>query len=253
MHPSERSEAILQLLRESGRVEVRDLASRFRVSEMTVRRDLEELDRLGLCRRVHGGAVPSVSRSYEPPFALRLGQASDAKARIAEAVTQLLPSGQTVMLDTGTTTLAVAHALRGRDNLTIITASLPIATALADEPGLRVLVLGGLLRHGEHSMVGALTVQAVEQFHLDSCVLGAGGVEANAGLTEFHVEDAAVKRAVVARSERVIVAADASKVGVVAFTTVCLAQRLTTVVTDADPDAPASIALTDLGVELVTV
>jgi DeoR/GlpR family transcriptional regulator of sugar metabolism len=252
MKRSERSELTLQALHASGRVEVGDLASRFDVSEMTVRRDLEELERLGLCRRVHGGAVPSVSRSYEPPFALRMGLAPEAKARIATAVADLLPSGETVMLDTGTTTAAVAQALRGRDNLTILTASLPIASTLADEPGLRVIVLGGLLRPGEHSMVGALTLQAMEQFHVDTCVLGAGGVDADAGLTEFHLEDAAVKRAVVARSGRVVVAADATKLGTVAFATVCPVDRVSTIVTDADPNSTPSVALRDLGVDLVT-
>lgn len=253
MDPTERSEQTLETLHASGRIEVRDLASRFQVSEMTVRRDLEWLEERGLCRRVHGGAVRVASRSYEPPFALRQGQATDAKRRIGEAMAQLLHDGETVMLDTGTSALAVAQALRGRDGLTVLTASLPIATALADEPGLRIIVLGGLLRAGEHSMVGATTVQAMEQFHVDVCVLGAGGVDAAAGLTEFHLEDAAVKRAVLGRSRRVMVAADASKLGTVAFTTVCAADRIDILVTDVDPSTLAATELIDLGVELVPV
>lgn len=253
MKKSARFEAVLDALGTTGRVEVGPLAERFGVSEMTVRRDLEELERQGLCRRVHGGAVPAVSRSYEPPFAVREQQAAAAKDKIAAGVVDLLGSGETVLLDIGTTTLAVARALQGRSNLTVLTPSLPIANLLADEPGLRVICLGGTARPGERSLVGSLTEEAIRQFYVDVCVLGVGGLDPVAGLTEFNVDDAAVKRAALERSQRLIVAADQSKLGSVAFAVVAPAERIDTLVTDAGPENAYVGPLEDLGVDVRTV
>lgn len=252
MKRSDRFEAITLALGEHGRVEVVDLAGRFQVSEMTVRRDLEELERQQRCRRVHGGAVAVISGSYEPPFAVRRDHAPDAKQAIAAKVADLIDDGETVLLDIGTTTLAVAHALRGRNNLTILTPAVPIVQVLADEPGLRVICLGGIVRPGEHSLVGSLTEAAIRQFHVDVCVLGIGGVDASAGLTEFNLDDAAVKRAALERSRRVIVAADASKLGIVAFATVAALDDIDVLVTDADPASDQLTQIRDVGVDVRT-
>lgn len=248
-----RFELAIEALNAHGRLAVGELADRFGVSEMTVRRDLEELERQGLCRRVHGGAVPAMSRSYEPPFAVRERLAGAAKAKIAVGLVDQLNGGETVLLDVGTTTLAVARALRGRSNLTVLTASLPIATLLADEPGLRVICLGGVVRRGEHSLVGSLTQGAIQQFVVDVCVLGVGGLDAEVGVTEFNLEDAAVKRTVLERSQRLIVVADRSKLGTVAFAVVAPATRIDILVTDAGPDDEHVGALSDLGVNVHSV
>lgn len=236
MQKADRFDATLAELRGSSRVGVGDLARRFDVSEMTIRRDLEELERRGLVRRIHGGAVAAVSRSYEPPIAIREERAKEAKQRIAADVAGQLGDGDTVLLDIGTTTLEVAHALQGRSNLTVLTPSLPIANLLADEFGLRVICLGGVARPGERSLVGALTQDALRQFYLDVCVLGVGGLDAEAGLTEFNLDDAAVKRTALERSQRVVVAADSSKLGTVAFAAVAPASRIDVLVTDAGSD-----------------
>ncbi len=250
MYKSDRIAAVLEALAGDGRVEVSDLAQRFGVSEMTVRRDLEELESRDLCRRVHGGAVPGASRSYEPPFAVREQRDSAAKEAIAAEVVDLLGVGETVLLDVGTTTLAVARALRGRTNLTVLTPSLPIANLLADEPGLRVICLGGVARAGERSLVGSLTLEAVRQFYVDVLVLGIGGLDTTAGLTEFNLEDAAVNRAALERSRRLIVAVDQSKLGAVAFAAVAPADRVDVLVTDAGSDNRQVRTLRDLGVEV---
>lgn len=250
MNKSDRFAAVLDALQADGRVEVADLAQRFDVSEMTVRRDLEELERRDLCRRVHGGAIPGTSRSYEPPFSLREQREAAAKEAIAAEVVDLLGIGETVLLDVGTTTLAVARALRGRNNLTVLTPSLPIANVLADEAGLRVICLGGVARPGERSLVGSLTLEAVRQFYVDVLVLGVGGLDTEAGLTEFNVEDAAVKRAALERSRRLIVAADDTKLGAVAFAAVAPASRIDVLVTNGTDDNEQVRLLRELGIEV---
>lgn len=250
MKKSDRLAAVLDALKAEGRVEVAQLAPRFGVSEMTVRRDLEDLERRDLCRRVHGGAIPGTSRSYEPPFGLREQRDAAAKDAIGAAVVELLGVGETVFLDVGTTTLAVARALQGRNNLTVLTPSLPVANLLADEAGLRVICLGGVARPGERSLVGSLTLQAVRQFYVDVLVLGIGGLDAEAGLTEFNLDDAAVKRAALERSRRLIVAADETKLGAVAFAAVAPADRVDVLVTNAARDHAQVRPLRDLGVDV---
>lgn len=253
MKATPRVEHILGRLSDRGRVEVRALAAELAVSEMTVRRDLEALEAQGLCRRVHGGAVAAPSRSYEPPFALRAERDRDAKARIGKAAAELVDTGETLFLDVGTTTLAVAEALRGREGITVLTPSLKVAAALADEPHVRVLVPGGTIRPGEHSMVGSLAERGVGEFHVDSAVLGVGGFDPAAGLSEFNLEDAAVKRAAIGRARRVVVVATADKLGVVAFCAIAPPDAVDLLVTDADAADPRVRALADAGVSVRTV
>lgn len=251
MNAAARHEQILSALRAHGRVEVAELAGVFGVSEMTVRRDLEQLESQGLCRRVHGGAVPAASRSYEPPFRVRAAQQVDAKGRIGKAVAATLADHETVLLDIGTTTLEVARALKGRQGLTVVTHSVRIASELADEQGLRVICLGGIVRPGEQSLVGRATEEAMQQFYVDVCVLGVGGLDAEAGLTEFNLDDAAIKRVAIQRGRRVVVAADTSKLGGVAFAAIAPIDVVDTVVTDAPADHPevAKLLRTEVGVE----
>lgn len=239
---------ILAGLREAGKVEVVPLAERLGVSEMTVRRDLEALDERGVVRRVHGGAVPVPSRSYEPPYAMRAVRQSEAKQRIGKVCADLLDEGETVFLDVGTTTEAVAEALRGRRNLTIITSSLRVASILADEEQLRIICLGGTVRPGERSLVGFMTMQGMAELYPDVCVFGVGGIEVEAGLTEFSLEDAAVKRAAIKRGRRTLVVADQSKIGAVAFASIGPVSEVDVLVTDAPPNNEGLKALVSAGV-----
>lgn len=253
MKGHERARVIGEALAEVGRVEVADLAARLGVSKMTVRRDLEELERLQRCRRVHGGAVLTVSGSYEPPFSVRRERELDEKRAIAAEVARLIIDGETVFLDIGTTTLEVARALVGRSNLTVLTPSVPIVALLADEPGLRIICMGGVVRPGEHSLVGSLTGLSIRQFHADVCVLGIGGIDARAGLTEFNLDDAAVKRDLIERSDHVIVAADHSKLGTIAFATVADLDDIDILVTGATASDSHLIDLQTAGVDIRTV
>ncbi len=217
---------------------------------MTVRRDLEALERDGVLKRVHGGAISAVSTSYEPPFVSRASRNAEAKERIGRAAAGLLSEGETVILDVGTTTLEVARALRGRRNITVLTPSFRAAQLLADEPGIRLMVTGGVVRPGELSLVGDLAEQAFRDLRFDTFLMGVGGIDADAGLTEFNLDDARVKRTALASVRRCVVVADASKLGKVAFARVCPLEGIDVLVTDdqSGPDDLAPVRAADVEV-----
>lgn len=244
---------IVAALEQNGQIEVTQLAAEFDVSEMTIRRDLEELEHRGLCRRVHGGAVTAGIRGYEPPFEVRREQNLDAKMRIGQRAAELIASGETVLLDIGTTTLQVAHALRPRYNVSVITPSLDIAILLADEPGIRSICLGGHVRRGEHSTVGSLAERSLHDFHVDVCILSAGGVSVAGGITEYHSEGAQMKRAMIDRAQRLVVVADESKLGAVTFAVVAPISVVDTLVTSARESNEHLLATRNAGVHVINV
>ena len=231
---------------------VAELSREAGVSEMTIRRDLEALERTGALRRVHGGAISGVSRSYEPPFALRAGRCGDAKERIGRLAASLVSDGDSLVIDVGSTTLELARALRDASRLTIMTPSLRVADELAENAGLRVIVTGGTVRPGERSLIGDLAERAFEELHPDVAFLGVGGIDGGAGLTEFHLEDTRVKRAALDSARRCVVLADSTKLGKVAFARVCALDRVDVLVTDSDADPAALEPIHQAGVEVLT-
>ncbi|HEY6788803.1 MAG TPA: DeoR/GlpR family DNA-binding transcription regulator, partial [Trebonia sp.] len=202
MLPSQRRQAVLRRLAAHGEAGFTELAGEFGVSEMTIRRDLESLEADGLARRVRGGAISVVSGSYEPPLSVRAATASGAKAAIGSAAAALVNDGDTVIIDVGTTTLELARALHGRRGLTVVTASLPIAVELGNDPDVRVLVTGGEVRHGELSLAGGMAEDAFTGFNCDLAFIGVAGVCATPGLTEYNPGDARVKRAAIGAARR---------------------------------------------------
>lgn len=243
---------IVKLLEDNGRLEVPVLSDRFGVSEMTVRRDLEALEREGVLKRVRGGAISATSRSYEPPFALRRGRNPDAKNGIGRAAAEMVSEGESVILDVGTTTLAVAESLAERHNITVLTPSLRIAWMLADKPDMRVIVTGGIVRVGERSLIGALSEQAFESLYCDTFFMGIGGIDLEAGLTEFNLEDARVKQKAMQYSRRTVVVADGSKIGKVAFARVAGIEEIDAVVTDSGAEPEKVGELRDAGLDVIT-
>ena len=207
MPAEERQQTILHLLDTRGQVTIADLSSRFSVSEMTIRRDLAQLEAEGLLRRTHGGATRTASGSFEPPFTLRARLHPDAKRAIAAEVADRLADGQTVVLDGGSTGAAIAEAIAGR-NLTVCALNMRVAGILASSPNTRVMVPGGLIRPGELSLTGPAAERTLADHRFDTYVMTVSAVDASAGLTEWNIEDAAVKRAALASSSRCIVACE---------------------------------------------
>ncbi len=251
MLSKERHQQILQLIESQGSVRVTDLCQRFAVSDMTIRRDLAELERAGLIRRVYGGAVSARGRSYEPPFLTRSGEYQAEKERIGQAAAALVHDGDSLALDVGTTTLEVARHLKGKHNLTIVTNSLHIANVLANQPGIRLILTGGILRPGELSLVGHLAEHAFQNFYVDKLFLGIGGINFETGLTEFNLEDALVKRAMLKIAKERIVVADASKFGQVAFASVAPLSAIHKIVTDTSIDPNDVRRLQEMNIEVI--
>src|SRR5919199_1566768 len=210
----ERLDVTLRLVRNAGTAALADLAARLGVSEMTVRRDLDELQRRGLVRRIRGGAT--AVDAPENGFAARADWQAGLKARIGRVAADLVEPGSTVLLDAGTTTPHVARALLDRAPLTVAALSLPVAEVLADQPGIRLLVVGGEVRPGERSLAGPVTGAVLATLGFDVFVMSIGGITPG-GWSEFTLDDAAVKQAALRQSARTVVVADASKLGVRAF------------------------------------
>lgn len=236
MQADDRKQTILHLLEARGQVTIADLSTRFSVSEMTIRRDLGQLESEGLLRRTHGGAARSSSGSFEPPYAMRARLNLEAKRAIAASVARLVTDGQTLILDGGSTGAAIAEELMGRE-LTVCALNLRVAQILSSSPATRVMLPGGQIRPGELSLIGPSAQQMLAEHRFDSYVMTVSAVDAGAGLTEWNVDDAAVKRAALAASARCIVACDSSKFGQTAFARIAPLAAADLIVTDVDIDA----------------
>lgn len=252
MSAETRREGISQRILDMGEADFASLAREFGVSEMTVRRDIDLLEGRGLVRRVFGGAISFTSKAYEPPFESRAADAATEKAHIARATVDLLHEKETVVLDSGSTVLAVARAIRGRGlGLTVITPSVPVALELSDEPNTTVLLTGGMLRPGELSLIGPEAESTFDLYNCDTYVMGIAGFDGVRGASEYHREEGSVKRAAVRAADRVIVAADHSKLGRVQLVHVASIASITAIVTDGDPEVATLVAAREAGVQVV--
>ncbi|MFC7384458.1 DeoR/GlpR family DNA-binding transcription regulator [Sphaerisporangium rhizosphaerae] len=227
----DRLRAIMDALMTADSVSVAELAARHGVSEMTIRRDLDELAQQGVVRRVRGGAQSLLLRGEEPPFGVREHEAPEAKLRIAAEVAGLLADGEAVVLDGGTTALAVAREIRDR-RLTVLPLSVQGIQALSDAPRIRLVLPGGEVRHGELNIGGPLTVNTIASLRFDTAVIGCCGLSAEHGVTAHALDDVAVKQAAIASARRVVVAADSAKFRQTAFAAVCPPAAVDVLVTD---------------------
>ncbi|MGI8335973.1 DeoR/GlpR family DNA-binding transcription regulator [Actinomadura scrupuli] len=231
MESSDRVAAILRALRVQDSVAVAELAAEHRVSEMTIRRDLDELAQQGIVRRIRGGAQSLLLRGDEPPFAAREREAADAKRRIGAEVAALLADGEAVLLDGGTTVLEVARALHDR-RLTVVPLAMQPAHELTGGARIRLVLPGGEVRPGELNFHGPLTESSITSLRFDTTVIGCCGLSARHGLTAHDLPEVAIKQAAIASARRVIVACDSGKFSRTAFGAVCRLDRLDVVVTD---------------------
>jgi DeoR/GlpR family transcriptional regulator of sugar metabolism len=234
---TERRDLLLSRLRADGKLIARDLARELGISEDSIRRDLRDLAAAGLCQRVYGGAVPASPALAD--YATRAGVEPDSKRSVAGHAVQLIRPGHRVILDGGTTTLAVARALAPTLQATVITHSPTIAAALVPHPNVEILLLGG--RIYKHSAVacGAATVEAASAMSADLFFLGVTGVHAEHGLTTGDPEEAAMKRALAGRAAETYVLASAEKLGAVSPYKVLELTDVTGIVTESgvlEPD-----------------
>jgi len=230
--PGERQQLIKDRLALYGRVIAADLASEFRVSEHSIRRDLSALAAAGLCKRVYGGAI--LLPAAEGPLEVRVRQDAARKGRLAEAAASLLSAGQHVFIDAGSTNLAIACAIDPKLKLTLTTNSPLIAVQLMRLPQAEVILLGGRLDPVGGGAIGLTAVRQLQQFSFDMCFLGACAIDPDNGITAFGLDDAEFKRAVVAASGQVVVAVTNQKLSSVAHYQVASCEEVAALVVEHD-------------------
>ncbi len=258
MYAMERQELIERQLLDEGRVSVIELARRFDVTTETVRRDLDQLERTGALRRVHGGAVTRERDSIaEPTLAERSQRRSAAKSAIAHRALEIIGVRfrGSVYLDAGTTTQAVATQLAERlssagGKVEIVTHAMTLAHTLAGASDADLTVIGGRVRTATAAAVGSDTVRAIERLRPDIAFIGANGISASFGLSTPDPDEAAVKSAIVRAARRVVVVADADKLGSELLVSFAPLDAIDVLVTDAAPDAELAAALSDAEVEV---
>lgn len=252
MISAERRKKILEMVENHSSVSVTDMCQKLDVSEMTIRRDLSILANQGLLQRVHGGAVSSRGRSFEPPYLMRSAVNVEDKITIGELASTLVTDGDSITLDNGSTVLEMAKALAGRRNLTVLTASLDVANILSSAPGIRLILSGGILRPEEGSLIGHIAERTFQEFRSDKAFIGIGGISLENGLTEYNLEDTLVKRKLITNAGKVYVLADRSKLGKTCFSLVAPLSTVDVLVTDEKSSEETLKPYRDMGLEVVT-
>lgn len=249
MQRSNRIKTIIAAVRIPGGARVADLTEATGASSMTIRRDLAELERQGVLRRTHGGAVSLPARGSRLPFSMRLGSNVEQKQAIAVEAASLIPDGSSVILDTGTTPTAVAAALAGRD-VTALALSVHAAAALGERPGARIVTPGGQLDDEELAWTGYRAVREVADFRADYAILGVCAWDEATGLTATSMHDAEMKKEILGSTQHVVAVSTVGKIGTSATFTACASDRIGTLVTHG-LSVEARAWLTAAGVQIV--
>jgi DeoR family glycerol-3-phosphate regulon repressor len=249
MNHSKRHNDILRLLQQDGTVTIADLAKKLDVSLETVRRDIKPLTTNGAVVKMHGAvALPSVLG--EAPFEKRMRENSDAKKSSAIAVAATIRDGDSIMLDTGTTTSYLARELLGHRRLTVVTNSSDIARTLSTVNGNRVYMAGGELRSDNGAAFGISAIEFISHFTVGHAVISTGAIDAAIGIMDYDLEEAEFARAVVAQGRRAVVVTDHTKFGRQGLVRVCDFSALTDLYTDKAPPRDVAAALKTAGVTI---
>ncbi len=244
MKPKDRQRKIIELVDRQGEASVDDLVALFDVSAETIRRDLSQLAEAGALQKVHG-AARRMRFLGEGSFAERIEDQANAKAEIAAKLVPMVQPGETLFMDTGSTTLAAASALSAVPDLTTVTNSVHIAQAMSDS---EVLLLGGRFRNDNAQTVGPETVGQIAQFRADAAVLTVTAIDQVGGAMDADLEEAHVARAMRTHARRCIVLAHGAKFGRSAAHRVCLLEAIDVLVCDVPPEPSLMAALTESGV-----
>ena len=231
--PAERQKKIIEYIELNTSAQIHELAEKFHVSEATVRRDLDDLDRQGALRRTYGGAMKTDNGpSHESVHSEKISRMTDEKQRIAQRAADLVRPGDTVMIDAGTTAFFIARALARHEGLTMITNDLYIACQAPLHPSSTLIVTGGMRRHGYHELVGAIAEGFIRDTHVDIAFIGADGVDLAGGVTNANFSEVGVKQMMLRTAARSVVAADHSKFGRVALARLCDVHEPELILTD---------------------
>lgn len=253
MYAPERHQQILETARAVGRVDVNGLARQLSVTPETVRRDLTALERRGVLRRVHGGAIPVERMGFEQDVADRETSEADHKDRIAAAALEELPEGGSIIIDAGTTTVRLAQLLPIDRELTVVTHSLPVANAVVNRSNITLQLLGGVVRGRTLAAVGEWTTSQVSEIFVDVAFMGTNGISVERGLTTPDLAEATVKRALMKAARRTVVLVDHTKFGREDFALVAPLAAVDTIITDRELPAEYADDIDKAGPRVVMV
>jgi len=248
----ERRERIMELVLRESRVDVAELATAFDVTTETIRRDLTDLQRDRLVRRVHGGAVPWRSWIFEPKLEVRGGQNVEEKRRIARAALSEVPERGSILIDSGSTTSHFADLLGDRE-LTVITNSIPIVQSLATTEATDVMVIGGTLRRNTMAFVDEVGVGMLGNITVDVLFMGCDGASPERGFTTPYRSEVAIKQAMMSSARRVVMMFDHSKVGNDQLLRFAAIEDVDVIVTGVETDIPTTALLEEHGPSVTRV
>lgn len=235
MLAAERRNLILEKLQEEKRVVVSELSELFKVSEETIRRDLDKLDKEGLASKSYGGAVLVENNNTDMPFNVRKKKNMQGKRLMAEIISTLIADGDHIIVDPSTTAVSIVKAIRDKKRLTIVTNSIEVLVELADATGWDVISTGGTLRENYLALVGPRALEGINSFNADKVILSCKGIDMDKGITDANEMFSQVKKAMLHSAKQKILAADSTKFEQVAFSQICEVTDIDMVVTDKRP------------------
>jgi DeoR family transcriptional regulator of aga operon len=253
MMAEERRTQILQMLRSAGRVRVNELASQFNTSAVTIRNDLNELAQRGLVQRSHGGAMLPDSIMHESPLLERLKAHADEKRRIGAMAASMIHDGETIILDSGTTTLEIARQIKKKRGLQIITNGVNIASELLDARDSEVFIVGGTVRGESASISGRFTEEMFDQFSADKLFLSGAGCDLDFGVSGANLEETMVNRAMLKIAREIILVADASKFSKRSMSRIAPFSEIDTIISDTRLSEDIQAKLRSAGCNLILV
>ena len=250
MFVEERQSAILKLLKREKTLLVPQLCDYFHVSSATIRNDLNELEAKGLLKRTHGGCMLGTRAGFEQQIDQRMTVQNDEKQAIGRLAATLVEDGDTIAIDTGTTAQIFAAQLTEKHHLTVVTTDMRIAAMLEEKTDAAVILAGGTVRHGYHCTIGPMTVICLSQLRVDKCFMAANGITAEHGLSTPDLQQADIKRRMIAMAGQVICLCDSSKIGSDSFVNFAPIDSIQTLVTDSGIDKAEAARFTAAGVEI---
>jgi DeoR/GlpR family transcriptional regulator of sugar metabolism len=251
MLKEERLDFILQQLKANQVVKLGDLSLSLNVSEDTIRRDIETLDRNGLCQKVRGGAVPHSPNTNLHAFKDRLHASEDQKETIAQKALGLLKPGFTILMDGGTTTYKLAGLLPTNMPLTVITTSIPVVTALMDNPTVEVILAGGRVFKSSQVTMGIEAMRLLENVHVDICFTGVCSIHHQIGITSAFYDETEIKKIMVQRANKVVAITTQDKVGTAEAFKVCDIKDVDTIITEVHNDSQLFEPYKQLGIQIL--
>ena len=245
----ERRNMILEKLQDEKKVVVSELSALFEVSEETIRRDPDKLDREGLATKSYGGAILNENTSIDMPFNVRKKRNMRGKQVIAELVAGLIREGEHIIVDPSTTAVSIVKALKVRKRLTVITNSIEVLVELADVNGWDIISTGGTLRENYLALVGPKAMEGVSSFHADKVILSCKGIDMKKGITDANEMFSQVKQTMLKCAKKRILAVDYTKFDNVAFSRICELSAIDMVVTDIRPSEEWMNYFAEKGIE----